>query len=65
MTATAEQMQTLMQEMQRMRARLQTAEHAAAEAGARVQQTEQVRPRTRRRQHRGSKWLQEVMPQGW
>eukprot|EP00971_Amphidinium_carterae_P200163 3972340-Amphidinium_carterae.2 len=42
MAATAEQMQAWMQEMQRMSARLQTAEQAAADARARVHQAEQA-----------------------
>eukprot|EP00971_Amphidinium_carterae_P092256 1826820-Amphidinium_carterae.1 len=42
MAATAEQMQALIQEMQRMSVRLQTAEQAAADAVARVQQAEQA-----------------------
>eukprot|EP00971_Amphidinium_carterae_P019655 387425-Amphidinium_carterae.1 len=42
MTATAEQMQALMQEMHRMSVRLQTAEQTAADAGTRVQQAEQT-----------------------
>eukprot|EP00971_Amphidinium_carterae_P038278 752321-Amphidinium_carterae.1 len=42
MAATTEQMRELVQEMQRMSARLQAAEQAAGDAGTRVQQTEQT-----------------------
>eukprot|EP00971_Amphidinium_carterae_P068783 1362003-Amphidinium_carterae.1 len=67
MTGTAEQIQALMQEMQRMSARLQTAEQAAADAGRGSSKLNkpQVRPRTEQEQQRGSKWLQEVTQQAW
>eukprot|EP00971_Amphidinium_carterae_P266404 5284657-Amphidinium_carterae.1 len=42
MAATTEQMNALLQEMQRMSVRVQAAEQAAADAGARVQQAEQA-----------------------
>eukprot|EP00971_Amphidinium_carterae_P182163 3615149-Amphidinium_carterae.1 len=45
MSATTKQINALLQEMQRMSARLQAAEQAAADAGTRVQQAEQAASR--------------------
>eukprot|EP00971_Amphidinium_carterae_P088231 1745285-Amphidinium_carterae.1 len=66
MTATTEQMQALVPEMQRMSAYRRLSklrlmlEHEFSKPSK-----PQVRPRTRRQRHRGRKYLQEVMPQGW